>query len=173
MVWNQNTVETCLQKAVEAGEAAGISAMAVQYGRELGFAALGWADREQKRPMARDTIFRFYSMTKPFTAFGILRLLEEGRIDLADPVSLYLPEYAALSVGESRATPRQPLTIHQLLSMTSGLTYGGTDSGAQRGTQRLLDELEQIAGTPRQPSTREAVRRLAGVPLQFQPGSHW
>lgn len=119
-------------------------------------------------PLAPDTIFRIYSMTKPVTAVAVLMLYEEGRFLLGDPVSRYLPEFADMQVytgdGQRRAA-KHAITIKQLLTHTAGLTY---DDDAP-GVSKLYAE----ADIWRVSSLDEFSRRIASLPLAFEPGSRW
>lgn len=173
MNWNQDRIQKILDETVGRQEVAGVSVLLCQGGTEAGYAASGYADIGSRTPIRRNTIFRMYSMTKPLIGFAAMRLWEEGRIDLLSPVSMYLPEYQFLTAGDRREPVVRQLNLHQLLSMTSGLTYGGTGCVNETETQKLLDDLEDAAESTAQVSTREVARRLAAVPLKFCPGTHW
>jgi CubicO group peptidase (beta-lactamase class C family) len=123
--------------------------------------------------MQDDAIFRIYSMTKPLVSLAALMLVEEGRLQLFDPITKYLPEFADLKVGVQegsglRLEParRQP-TVHDLLRHTAGFTYGFLgDSAVQR--------LYQAADLPdRSRSNAQFCKKLAKLPLAHQPGSCW
>lgn len=158
---------------MDSKEAAGVSVLVIRGGRETGYCEAGLADREAGRKMSRDAIFRMYSMTKPIIGFLFMRLWEEGRIDPLAPVSGYLPEYASLTAGENREPLQRSLSVHHLLSMTSGLTYGGTGNETERLTQELLNGIEKTAGEENAPDTRKVAYMLSKIPLAFQPGTHW
>ena len=134
---------------------------------------LGMADRERQVPLAEDSIFRIYSMTKPITSVAIMMLVEECRIALDDPVSKYIPEWANLGVFaggfmESFQTrpPARPMLVIDLLRHTSGLTYGfQQNSNVDAAYRKLkLGELA-TAGT-----LDDMIEKLATVPLEFSPG---
>ena len=99
---------------------------------ELGYvSATGLMDREGKRPMTRDTIFRIYSMTKPITSVALMMLYERGLFQLDDPVSQYIPSFRDIQVYQEGVignfkTSRleREMTIRDLLTHQSGLTYG-------------------------------------------------
>ena len=116
-----------------------------------------------------------FSEALPFGngSLGGMQLWERGELDLLDPVSRYIPAFAEQIVGDERRKNPQPMTIYHLLSMTSGLTYGGTDSENGRQTQALFDEISSKLSTDQEMSTLEVAQRLAAIPLAFLPGSHW
>jgi len=130
-----------------------------QHGRPLYEKAHGLADREAGRPMTRDAIFRFSSLTKPIVAATILALRDAGKLRLDDEVTHFLPAFRPqLPDGSAPA-----ITIHQLLTHTSGLR---ADS--------ILTPAEQAAGVNRWHLGTEAIMaRLAGLGLAFAPGSGW
>lgn len=162
-------------------------------GKVVHFEANGLRDIARKLPMQKDTIFRLYSQSKPVTGVAVMMLFEEGRFLLSDPVSKYLPEFANMQVyagtkdGEVITEPARPMTIHQLLTHTSGLTYDffPTPVGEmyrQRGvvgSVSVAGELEQGTQSARGKgalelqSLQQWSERLASVPLVSHPGSAW
>lgn len=135
----------------------------------------GLADEGTKRAIDKHTVYRMYSCTKVVTAAAAMLLLERGKILLDDPVWQYLPEYKDLTCcylsGNNMETVREAdtMTVKHLLTMTSGFTYDGLYSTTQRVTKDVLAGINREGGV----STREFARRLAGVLLAFQPGTHW
>ena len=118
--------------------------------------AAGFADREAGRAMGRDAVFRLASITKPVVAACVLRMVDLGLIGLQDPVTRFLPDFRPLSPdGVER-----PITIHQLLTHTSGLTYAGSGS-YPRGLSGPLIPLDEV------------MRQIAAEPLAFAPGMAW
>ena len=137
--------------------------------------AYGCARIHDGTPVTGRTVFRMYSVTKVVTALAMMQLLEQGKYSLFEPVEKYLPEFAAMQVAEQSynnavtLTPAQnKMTIWNLLTMTSGLTYGGSFSEACRQTEKLVEELNRSGYT-----CREFSRRIAALPLDFEPGSHF
>src|SRR5690606_27931313 len=126
--------------------------------------AAGYADRERNRPMQEDAIFRLASVTKPMVSAAALRLVEQGRLDLRAPVTRWLPEFRPrLRDGRSPV-----VTVHQFLTHTAGLSYGFME--AEDGPYRragVSDGLDAGAGLG------ENLRRIAGVPLAYEPGAGW
>ena len=131
---------------------------------------------EANQPMQTDTILRFYSMTKPITAVAVLMLYEEGCFQLDDPVTEFIPGIKDLRVyvsgeGDDMATEPlcQPMTLHHLLTHTSGLTYGfGEEGPIPELYQRHHTDFDDHDGP-----LEAVVERLAQIPLQFQPGTRW
>src|SRR5205085_11669971 len=102
------------------------------HGTALPPEVFGLMDREAGKRMRPDTIFRIYSMTKPVTSVAAMILWEEGRFQLDDPVSRFLPEFKGLRVaaakGDETVEARREVTIRDLMRHTSGLTYGAFDN---------------------------------------------
>jgi CubicO group peptidase (beta-lactamase class C family) len=142
-------------------------------GRTEFFAALGKQDPQSGKPMQPDSIFRIYSMTKPIVSLATLMLVEQGRLQLGEPVSKSLPEFAQQQVaverdGELRRVPVQrEATVHDLLRHTAGFTYEFLGSSA---VQKQYSDAD-IASRER--SSAEFCRTLASIPLAHQPGSCW
>src|SRR5437762_4514936 len=86
------------ERYIDTGKIAGAVTLVARHGQVAHFSALGLRDRERKQPMAEDTIFRIYSMTKPVASVAMMMLIEEARCALSDPVHRYLPEWAGLRV---------------------------------------------------------------------------
>jgi CubicO group peptidase (beta-lactamase class C family) len=137
---------------------------------------LGLADRERQVPMAEDSIFRIYSMTKPITSVAVMMLVEECKIALDDPVSKYIPSWDKLGVHaggfmesfQTRPTGR-PMLVVDLLRHTSGLTYGFQQNTNVDAAYRKLKIGElATAGT-----LEEMIEKLATLPLEFSPGEAW
>lgn len=163
-------------EAIEKGRYRGAVAIVERAGeRELVMAA---GDQRRGAPMGTDAIFRIYSMTKPITAVAALILVEEEKLDLDAPVSRYLPELEDMEVLEEgrddegrRATRRvpceRPMKVRDLLTHTSGLTYGFFG-------QSEADRLMLGAGVLGPGVTGETmIERLATVPLKHQPGTRF
>lgn len=154
---------------------AGIVTMLYRHG-DIAYAdARGYGDAETRTPMARDSIFRIASMTKPITTAAVLMLREEGRLRLSDPIEKWLPEFAAPRVLRSEdaalddtVAADRPITVFDLLTHRAGLAYDFTAPPA------LAERYAQaFNGLHTRASADECVRRLAAIPLLFQPGSRW
>jgi len=137
----------------------------------------GWADRDSQRPITEDAIVRVYSMTKPITSVALLMLYEQGLLLLEDPISRWLPSFAAPRVfvagDATRFTSREAareITVRDVLTHTSGLTYGFQH-------QHPVDAIYRTHGigdfTPSTRSLTEEMELLGTLPLQFDPGTRW
>jgi CubicO group peptidase (beta-lactamase class C family) len=159
-------IPAVLQDSVDRKEFAGINVAIARRGKLAYAGSFGFRDLEEKKPMQPDTIFRIFSMTKPITSVAVMMLYEEGKFLLDDPVSNYIPAFANLKVlaregGSSSDVVelKRPLTIHHLLTHTSGLSNSRGYQEAQVFTPH--DTLAAMA------------ERLATVPLAHQPGEAW
>lgn len=163
------SIRPAMERLVEDGRLAGTVTLVARRGRICHLEAVGFRDLESREPMATDSIFRIYSMTKPITSVAVLMLVEEGRIALDDPLSKHLPEFAAVKVRIEGAdvAPDREVTIRDLLRHTAGLTYGifgDTEVDRLYRQAGILDPARTV---------REMAGRLAGLPLLFQPGTRW
>ena len=115
----------------------------------------------------------FFSMTKPITAAAAMILFERGVIDLADPVSRYIPGFAdqMVSVPGGLAPVWHNVTVYHLLSMTSGLTYGGNSSAAEFAVGNVMEEIHARLNTEHPMTTLEFADKIGRCPLEFQPES--
>jgi CubicO group peptidase (beta-lactamase class C family) len=141
----------------------------------------GYADLETKKPIALNTIYRIYSMSKLITCTAALMLFERGLYLLNDPLEKYLPEFADPQVyrynekGELFTSPAaSSIKVKDLFTMTSGITYGGSQTETERHTSKLLNELKQKeAAGGEKGDNRMLAKVLAEVPLAFDPGTQW
>ena len=169
-------IDGWMDRLVEEGKLAGLSVLVARRGGVAYRRCSGLADRERGTAMAADTIVRIYSMTKPLTSLAILMLYEEGRFQLDDPISRFLPAFANQRVlaggarGKVETVPAvRDITFRDLLTHTSGLTYGFMES-------TLVDALYRSGGVDFQTSDAtlgEVVERAAALPLLAQPGTAW
>ena len=143
---------------------------------QLGFISpLGLMDRESRKLVERDTIFRIYSMTKPITSVALMSLYEKGLFQLDDPVSEYIPSFKDLKIYEEGILgsyktnyPDREMTIRDLLSHQSGLTYGFMERTNVDAAYRELG-IEKES----QENLEEFVDVLSTIPLEFSPGTAW
>lgn len=165
------TLRGTLQQHIDRGRIPGAIAVIARGGQVELFDCLGRQDAQTGAAMRQDAIFRIYSMTKPIVSLATLILMEEGQLQMNDPVSKLLPEFANPQVaveegGAMRLVPahREP-TLHDLLRHTAGLTYEflGSNAVQRRYAQANIDE--------RTRSNREFCKVLAGLPLQDHPGT--
>ena len=110
-------VDSVLEEAVRTGEVAGCNALVLKDGKEVYYGQSGWADKETRQPMARNTIFRLFSMSKPITAAAAMILLERGQMDLLDPVEKFLPGFKNQTYITKAGLQRvqEPMVIKDLL----------------------------------------------------------
>ena len=174
-------IGNAIQKSVDDGRIAGGVSLVARNGQVAYFKAVGMADREAKKPMRTDSIFRICSMSKPITSVAVMMLYEEGRFTLNEPVSDFIPEFKDVKVldppyPQDKTSPpgatvaaKRPVTIRHLLTHTSGLTYHWNDR-----VGRAYVEAGIGAGLLQQEGTiGDGVKKLAGMPLLFQPGDAW
>ncbi len=167
-------VNSAMQGYVDSGRLAGIVTMLARDGKTFHFERFGVADLKSRKPMEEDTIFRIYSMTKPITSVAAMMLYEEGRFGLDDPVSRFIPELDNLKacVGMGQTGPKlvpqeRPITVRQLLSHTSGLSYGFNQDTPVDDMYRKANLLDPAT------NLKEAMQKLGKLPLAYQPGRGW
>ncbi|HJQ20069.1 MAG TPA: serine hydrolase domain-containing protein [Gemmatimonadaceae bacterium] len=171
-------IDTFLQAYVDSNRIAGAVALVMRDGDVVYERAVGWADREAQRRMTPGAMFRIASQSKALTSVAIMMLVEQGRIALSDPVSRFIPAYAHTTVAvtaDSVVPAKRPITIRNLLTHTSGISYGTDAIVASRYSAVGLgpeagygwytaDKNEPICAT---------MERLASVPFVRQPGEAW
>jgi CubicO group peptidase (beta-lactamase class C family) len=171
-------IDSHLAAYVDDGRLPGYQLTVSRRGRIAHLTSYGLADIEAARPVVPDTIWRIYSMSKPITSVAAMLRYEHGDFELTDPISRWLPEFAAprVYVGGPAGRPvtvpaTEPIRVWHLLTHTAGLTYpfhrvDVTDEIYRAGGFDIGKEPEglDLAGV---------VRRYAGFPLAFQPGTEW
>ncbi len=168
-------IDAALKELVDSKQLVGVSALVYQGGKEAYFGAFGYADRENDKPMTRDTIVQIFSMTKPITGVALMQLYERGKFNLEDPLEQHAPEFANLKVyaGADPASepvyeePRRKPTMRDLLRHTAGLTSGDEDRTPVGAIYRELDPANYNNTLP------EFAAKLGQVPLAYQPGTRW
>ena len=172
-----NRLNGVMQAYVDHGTFAGIVTLVARKGEVAHLEAFGWQDLETKRPMTPETIFRIYSMTKPITSVAAMQLFEEGRLRLADPVSRYLPEFKDARVMVARpdgnydlVPARREMTVHDLMTHSGGLSYGGDENSA---LDKLYRETIERIDKETEPTLEKWMQAFAQarLPLAFQPGT--
>ena len=166
-------IDGWMQRWVDSGRLAGLSVLVSRHGQIAYERCYGLADRERGTPMATDTIVRIYSMTKPLTSVALMMLYEEGRFQLDDPIHAVLPYFAETRVwaGEGRDPVKlaRPISYRDLLTHTSGLTYGFINATP-------IDAMYREQGVDFQTADAtlgEVVQKAATMPLLAQPGAAW
>lgn len=158
------SIPAAIQSFIDQGQLSGAVTLVAQDGKVVSFEATGLQDIESKTPMSRESLFWIASMTKPITALAVMMLQEEGKLNIEDPVSKYLPEFKKQMLVKEKTDaqtvlvkPARPVTVKDLLTHTSGLV------GASPLDGEAIDVL----------TLKEAVITYALSPLQFEPGSKW
>ena len=163
-------IKPFMQSYVNQGKLAGLITMIARRGKVVHFEKYGVMDNG--RPMQLDAIFRIASMTKPITSTAIMMLYEEGKFQLNDPVSKFIPGFKDVKVysstdenGIKLVEPKNPMTMRDLLTHTSGLTYG--DFG-DTPVDMMYRKADLMGGT-----LKEMIDKLTKLPLLYQPGTKW
>ena len=158
---------------VDDGKYVGTMTLVSRKGQVAYLDSLGFMDRENKRPMQEDTIFRIYSMSKAITSIAIMQLYEKSKFRLDDPVYWYIPSWKNLRVYQSgvypnflTSRPERHMTIRDLLTHMSGLTYdfmykSNVDAAYRKTKVQQAETLEEF------------VEILSTLPLEFSPGNKW
>ena len=170
-----------VMREVGNGVVPGAVTLIARDGKIVHYEATGFLDNDKTRPMPKDAVFRAFSMTKPFTSVATMMLLEEGRLQLGDPISKWMPELKAMQVAVEKrdaagtvsvelVPARREITVQDLLRHTSGLVYSGSAS-----VKRVADAYVaiDIESRDRDVTTDEFIRELGKIPLASQPGAHW
>jgi CubicO group peptidase (beta-lactamase class C family) len=165
-----------LKTPIAAGDLAGAVTLVWRKGEVIQVDAQGLADRESGRPMARDTLFRIASMTKPVTSVAALMLLEEGKFALDEPITRWAPEFKDMQVlkdphgpvEDTYAAPRE-ITFDDLFTHRAGLAYGFTSIGPIAfAHQKALGDVLTVNSGP-----DAWMAALAGLPLTYPPGDRF
>jgi CubicO group peptidase (beta-lactamase class C family) len=170
-------LEEVTQKHIDEGLVPGAVMLVARRGKIAWMSVLGRRDVAAGDAMKFDSIFRIYSMTKPIVSVALMQLVEEGKLQVSDPVSKYLPEIGKMKVGVEKTVdgkpvlqlsdPDRPMTVQDLLRHTSGLVYGS------RGTTLVNQAYIDAKIGDRANTNAEFVSKLSAMPLKFQPGARW
>jgi CubicO group peptidase (beta-lactamase class C family) len=167
-----------IEEGVKNSEIPGAVVLIARNGKLVMFDAYGFRDKEAKAPMRTDSIFRIASMTKPIVSVAVMMLAEEGKLTLVDPVSKYIPAFAETKVAVPKKNPDgttemvlepqfRPMTVHDLLRHTSGLTYGAVGSNPVKQSYNDMKAMD-----PNQ-TNEQMADKLAKLALLYQPGTTW
>jgi CubicO group peptidase (beta-lactamase class C family) len=161
------------KREVDKGTAPGVTVMVARRGQIGWFDAIGRQNPAASAPMAKDSIFRIFSMTKPIVSVGIMMLVEDGHFLLSDPVAKFIPEFSEQKVGVENngklelVPVQRPITVQDLLRHTSGITYDHT------GNSLVQQLYQQSRLRSRKISNAEHAALVASLPLICQPGAEW
>ncbi len=160
-----------IAKHIGPDKLAGVSTLIARKGEIIQLGAQGFSDRENSTLMTPDTLVRIYSMTKPITCIALMTLYEQGKFQLMEPVANFIPKFASLKVykgqgilGDLYEDLERPVTIRDLLTHTSGLSYHIFEYGA---VEAMYREAKVCSPKP----LAEFVDGLLEMPLAFQPGT--
>ena len=175
------------EREIDEGRLPGAVVLVARRGEVAYLESFGFRDKDDKAPMEDDAVFRIYSMTKPLVSVAAMILMEEGRLQLADPVSKFLPEFESMEVSVPLAdtygkltyetvAAEGPMTVQDLLRHTAGLAYG--ELTGNTAVQEAYAELGVFKpdGLPfeaRDVAPEDEIAGLAAVPLIHQPGTVW
>jgi CubicO group peptidase (beta-lactamase class C family) len=158
-------IDPVIDRALAEHRLVGAVVLVARDGKVVYRRAAGLADREAGRPMREDAVFRFSSVTKPFVTAAVMRLVEDGKLRLDDPVTKWLPDFRPkLPDGTAPV-----ITVRQLLTHTSGLTYGLAEPASHPYHTLGVSDGVDLSGI----TLDENLRRLGQAPLSFAPGSAW
>jgi len=162
---------------LDSGKLPGALTLIQRRGETAHLSALGYRDLERKQPLQQDTLFRIYSMTKPITSVAFMMLVEDGLVALEDPVHRFIPQWRDLGIFEGgfigtfkTRRPQRPMLMIDLLRHTSGLTYGFQQRTNVDSAYRRLKLDDYFGGGTTLDGMIDA---LAGLPLEFSPGTTW
>ena len=171
-------IEAVTKAHINDGLMPGAVMLVARRGKVAWVSVQGKLDSTSTEAIKLDSIFRIYSMTKPIVSVTLMQLVEEGRLQISDPVSKYLPEIGKMKVGTEVAgpdgrpvvqlsDPKRPMTVQDLLRHTSGLTYGSL------GASLINASYVEAKIGDRTVNAEEMVTRLSKLALKFNPGERW
>ena len=163
-----------MQQAVDQKQIAGIVTILARHGKVIDYRTYGQSDIASGKPIAKDAIFRDFSMTKPVTGVAMMILYEEGKWQPSDPIAKFIPEFANLKVYKGTDSsgrliltdPDHAPTMRELMSHTAGFTYGFFGDTP-------VDKMYRDAKLFDSKNLREFIEKLAKIPLLYQPGKGW
>ena len=169
-------ITSWLEAQVSSNRLAGCSALVARHGEIVYQQSAGQSDVEAGKTFTDDTIVRAFSMTKPITTVAAMMLYEEGAFQLDDPIARYLPEFLNTPVWAGGNAPLEdtspqetPITVRQIMTHTSGLTYGFMQTNVVDAAYRKAG----IGGPSHITNLQAWVKKAAEIPLVSQPGSQW
>ena len=169
-----NYIPIRMQEYVDQQKAPGFISLIAREGQVLHYETCGFRDVEQQLPLEKDTIFRIYSMTKPITSVALMMLCEQGKFQLFEPVSKYIPAFGKTKVlrrmgylGQELVEPDTPMTIQHLLTHTAGLSYGFFYDSPVENMYRHSIFRSTTA------TLAEKITGMAELPLKHHPGTVW
>jgi CubicO group peptidase (beta-lactamase class C family) len=171
-------IEEATARNIDEGIIPGAVMLVARRGKVAWVSVQGKREPSSPDPMKLDSIFRIYSMTKPMVSLALMQMVEEGRLQVTDPVSKFLPEIANMKVGTEvtgpdgrpkllLSDPARPMTVQDLMRHTAGLVYGA------RGTGLVYQAYQKAKVGDRGDTNQQFVTKLSKMPLNFNPGDRW
>jgi len=171
-------LEKATKEHIEKGLIPGAIMLIVRDDKIAWHRVMGMRDKDKGEPMKPDSLFRIYSMTKPIVSVAIMMLVEQGRMQIDDPVWHHIPEFKDMKVGVEKpgadgkptmelVAPQRAMTVQDLLRHTSGLIYG------TRGDSLVNQAYIEAKIGDRTVNNEEFAKRVAKLPLRFSPGTRW
>ena len=170
-------IEEATRQNIDQGLIPGAVMLVARRGKVAWVSVQGKREPGSADPMKLDSIFRIYSMTKPIVTTALMQMVEEGRLQVTDPVTKFLPEIGNMKVGKEveidgrtvlqLSDPARPMTVQDLMRHTAGLTYGN------RGTSLIHKSYIDAKIGDRTATNEEMVNRLSRLALRYSPGDRW
>lgn len=164
-------MDRAMQGEIDAGHYAGISLMVARHGKLVKSECYGFQTLEGREPLREDAIFRIASMTKPIVAVAMMTLYEEGRWQLDDPVTAFIPEFADLKVMAVDGTLEpldRPMLMRHVMATSAGFAFGPLLGTVNPKVDALYAAADLWSGT-----NDDFIAKLAKLPLEAQPGTHF
>ncbi|MDN3203946.1 serine hydrolase domain-containing protein [Algoriphagus sediminis] len=170
----KSRIDSTLQSYVNTGNVGGVSALIFENDKEVYFNAFGFADRENQKPMDRETLVRIYSMTKPITGTALMQLWENGKFDLDDPLEKYAPEFSGMKVYEGvdengemiLVDADRPISIRDITRHTAGFPNRNDIPG-------LSEIMAEVDARSFENTLTVMAEKMGRTPLWFHPGTQW
>lgn len=169
-------IEKIVNAEMDSGNLCGASIIAIHKEKVLYKQSFGFYDMAKKKRMKPDAIFRLYSLSKPITSVGVMKLIEQGRVSLQDPIGKYIETFQQMMVahGKSLVPAKRELTVYDLLTMTSGIVYPDSETIPGKAVAEVFGKAEaQYRASKETWSDIEIAMELGKCPLAFQPGEQW
>lgn len=161
-----------LKRRIDDNVMPGAVTLVARDGRIIHYEAHGWQDAAKTKPMPKDALFRLASMTKPVTTVAAMMLVENGVIQLNDPITKWLPEFkdTRVETAQGDVAPTRPIIVQDLMRHTAGLVYAGSTK-----SERIRNAMQagNIESREVDISGDEMLKRLGAIPLAHQPGTFW
>ncbi len=163
-------IRPVMQEYVDKENLPGFLTVIARRGKIAHFETLGMQDIENNKPIAADTIFRIYSMSKPITSVAVMMLYEEGHFQLNTPISKFLPEFENMKVYNKEQTEifdaKKKISIQHLLMHTAGFTYGW-------GNKPVDERYKALKTSEAHATLADMAKTLSNIPLVHEPGEKW